>query len=151
MKNRQETIARPPLEILSTAKQIAVSRGWKVHRETNTELEIKTGLSVRSWGETIKVTAFYNPSTPGSSIVTVGSSARYQAYDWGKSGDNVEYIMTGLMAVPGYVPPAGSSLPPAQRPFHSPVSADRKFCANCGRSMPKKAKFCPGCGETADY
>ncbi len=69
-----------------------------------TELEIKTGISARSWGETIKVTALYNPSAPGSSLVTVGSSARYQAYDWEKSGDKIEYIMTGLMAIRGMCP-----------------------------------------------
>jgi len=151
LKSRQETITRPPLEVLSTAKQIAMSRGWRVHGATATKLEIKTGISVKSWGETIRVTALYNPSSPGYSIVTVGSSARHQAYDWGKSGDNVEYMMTGLMAIPGYVPPTGSSPPPAQPPFQVPVSSDRKFCANCGRSMPKTARFCPGCGESADY
>ena len=45
MKSRQETITRPPLEVLSTAKQIAMSRGWRVHGATATKLEIKTGIS----------------------------------------------------------------------------------------------------------
>jgi len=143
LTSRQEVIAGRPADLLYAAKQVAAGRGWTVAKETATELEFRTRLSVRSWGETVKVTAMDNPSAPGTSLVTVGSSARLQAYDWGKSGGNVGIMMTGLTQGPVSV---ASRVP---GPISSPVM-NKKFCANCGKSMPVKAIFCPGCGEKAD-
>ena len=45
---------------------------------------------------------------------------------------------------PPAAPPAPAAAPPA-----SPAAAagpDSKFCIDCGKSMPKRAKFCPECG-----
>jgi len=40
---------------------------------------------------------------------------------------------------PGGAPAAAAAPPPA-------TAADSKFCLNCGKSMPRPAKFCPECG-----
>jgi membrane protease subunit (stomatin/prohibitin family) len=40
---------------------------------------------------------------------------------------------------PGALPPAGPSTPAA-------AGADVKFCLDCGKGIPKRAKFCPECG-----
>jgi membrane protease subunit (stomatin/prohibitin family) len=41
--------------------------------------------------------------------------------------------------------PAGSSAPPAG-PVPATAAEGSKFCINCGKSVPKPAKFCPECG-----
>ena len=135
------------MEILASAKQIAAMKGWKLQGETMTEAEFKTTISVRSWGESVKVQAWDNPSSPGTSVVTVSSSARFQVTDMGKSGSNVELMMNALLQGAGLAPVVPVTLPtgPVQG-----SNAPRKFCAYCGRSMPLKSKFCPGCGQAAD-
>jgi hypothetical protein len=148
LNTRQETIAQRPFEVIAKARQIASSRGWKIQSETANELEIRTRVSVRSWGETIKVSVVDSPTAPGYSLVTVSSSARFQAYDWGKSGSNVDVMMSALTGVPVYAPPSQSVSVQTSVPVS--VNPNRKFCANCGKSMPIKARFCPGCGQTAD-
>ena len=50
-------------------------------------------------------------------------------------------------AGPGTAPSAGSPAGPA--PGAAPeaaAGAETKFCLNCGKSIPRKAKFCPECG-----
>jgi membrane protease subunit (stomatin/prohibitin family) len=50
-------------------------------------------------------------------------------------------------------PPAGPGAPPAGAPPaaapsapEAPSAGGTKFCMNCGKTMPKPAKFCPECG-----
>lgn len=108
------------------------------------EVEVTTRISVRSMGETVRVTAASHPTIPGSSLVTVTSSARLQVYDFGKSESDVDVMMSGLLQGPGHLLTA-----PTVRPAGSTVGT-RKFCANCGTSMTMKVRFCPSCGQPAD-
>jgi membrane protease subunit (stomatin/prohibitin family) len=34
----------------------------------------------------------------------------------------------------------------AARPPAAPAAGGTKFCMNCGKTVPKQAKFCPECG-----
>lgn len=62
--------------------------------------------------------------------------------------------MMGAMrpADPAPPPPAAGPVPgpaptgPATPPPVGAAGADTKFCLDCGKSMPKRAKFCPECG-----
>jgi membrane protease subunit (stomatin/prohibitin family) len=57
-------------------------------------------------------------------------------------------------------PPSGPASPPSVGPVASPsggspaagappaTAADTKFCINCGKPIPRSAKFCPECGGT---
>jgi membrane protease subunit (stomatin/prohibitin family) len=40
----------------------------------------------------------------------------------------------------------GALKAPAAEPTAA-AAADSKFCMDCGGAMPKRAKFCPGCGK----
>lgn len=50
-------------------------------------------------------------------------------------------MMNSMKTQPGTQSPA----PPAATPAVTP-SADTKFCVNCGKPIPRSAKFCPECG-----
>jgi membrane protease subunit (stomatin/prohibitin family) len=44
-------------------------------------------------------------------------------------------------------PPAGAPAPtPAPAPVAPAAAGETKFCIECGKPMPARAKFCPGCG-----
>ncbi|MGE5570640.1 MAG: SPFH domain-containing protein [Rhodospirillales bacterium] len=43
----------------------------------------------------------------------------------------------------GPPPPAAAPVPPAAAPA---AAAEHKFCMNCGKQIPRVAKFCPECG-----
>jgi membrane protease subunit (stomatin/prohibitin family) len=45
---------------------------------------------------------------------------------------------------PGEAPPAAG--PAAPPPVAAAAAGDTKFCIECGKPMPARAKFCPGCG-----
>jgi len=83
-----------------------------------------------------RAVAGFEGSTTGAGITTLQQSTT-------SGGGNVGIMMTGLTQGPVSV---ASRVP---GPISSPVM-NKKFCANCGKSMPVKAIFCPGCGEKAD-
>jgi hypothetical protein len=143
LASKTQTITGRPAELLQRAKQTAMARGWTISKETATELEIKTRISVRSFGETVRVNAVENTMAPGTSVVTVWSSARFQLSDLGKSASNTDILLAGIAQDQG--------ISSAEVPVYSaPVGQNKKFCANCGKQMIAKARFCPGCGEKAD-
>jgi len=43
-------------------------------------------------------------------------------------------------------PPVGGVTPPPAPAPAAPAAAGSKFCIECGKPMPARAKFCPGCG-----
>jgi hypothetical protein len=143
---RRETVAftGQPGPILSAAREIAAEKGWKVSSESGNELEIKTKVSAKSWGETVKVRVDWN-QVAGTLLVTVSSSARLQAFDWGKSADNVGALMGGLkQRFQGGQPfQATPSRPAASAPGF-------KFCANCGTRLAAGMQFCTKCGQRAE-
>jgi hypothetical protein len=138
VKLQADSLPGQPTDLLSAAAQVAASRGWKVRDKSSRRLEINTSPSIGSLGETLKVTVVNDPSAPGTCIVKVSSSARFQALDRGRSEDNIGAVLSGMrqLAHGGRV---AQPLPE--------VKAEVKFCASCGTRMPLRATFCPGCGE----
>ena len=87
----------------------------KNNNEASGLIEAEKDISVRSWGEKIKITV--TSSTAGSQV-NVESKAAYllQAVDWGKNKENVQRILTDLDSrVAAY-----SSTPPPPPPPPSP-------------------------------
>jgi membrane protease subunit (stomatin/prohibitin family) len=60
------------------------------------------------------------------------------------AGMTMAQQMMGAMHPPS-PPPAPETPPQASSPGPAPAGGS-KFCINCGKSMPKIAKFCPECG-----
>jgi len=146
LKTLTEGFAGQPFSVISAAKEVAATRGWKVASETGSELEVRTKISGRSWGESVKVRVDSNQLNPGVLMVTVSSSARFQVYDWGKSTDNVALMMDGLRqrlqgAQPSMVQPQTQAAVQSQT---------FKFCANCGNKIPIAMQFCTRSGQRAD-
>ena len=62
------------------------------------------------------------------------------------AGMAMAQTMMGAMRppAPGEAPPAAA--PAAPLPVATAPAGDAKFCIECGKPMPARAKFCPGCG-----
>jgi len=133
-----DSLPGKPADLLSAAAKVAAARGWRVRDKSSRRLEINTNPTMGSLGETVKVIVENDPSVPGSCIVKVSSTARFQALDFGRTGDNVSAVLAGMREI------ANGSGPSAPPP---PAQADAKFCANCGARMSRNAAYCPSCGE----
>jgi len=59
-----------------------------------------------------------------------------------------QQMMNAMRPGPPSPPPAGpvSAAPVPETPAAPEAGAETKFCMNCGKSIPKRAKFCPECG-----
>lgn len=146
MRTQTEAFTGQPATILSAAKEVARDRGWTVASESGNELEFRTKVSVKSWGESIKVRVDLNQFASGTLLVTVSSSGRFQVYDWGKSADNVGILMEGLKQ---RVQGSQGFQVPVSVPAVTPNQAT-KFCANCGMRLAAAMPFCTRCGQRAD-
>ena len=87
----------------------------KNSNEANGVIEAERDISVRSWGEKIKITI---TPTNGGSQVNVESKSAYplQAVDWGKNKENVQRILTDLdtrVAASSSAPPPPPPPPPS--------------------------------------
>jgi membrane protease subunit (stomatin/prohibitin family) len=61
-------------------------------------------------------------------------------------GQQMMQAMSGGLGVPGVPSPVAPAVPvPAAPPAAAPAG-ETKFCLNCGKSIPRAAKFCPECG-----
>ena len=90
----------------------------KNSNEASGLIEAEKDISVRSWGEKIKITV--TSSTAGSQV-NVESKAAYplQAVDWGKNKENVQKILTDLdsrVAADSSTPPPPPPPPPSPSP-----------------------------------
>jgi hypothetical protein len=86
----------------------------KNSNEANGSIEAEKDISVRSWGEKIKITV---TSSNAGSQVNVESRSAYslQAVDWGKNKENVQRILTDLdnrVATSSSTPPPPPPPPP---------------------------------------
>ncbi|WP_295761579.1 SHOCT domain-containing protein [uncultured Oscillibacter sp.] len=54
-------------------------------------IQVKTGVSWKSWGENLLITV--SPTPDGLSEISIGSSSKYGLVDWGKNQDNFNDIM----------------------------------------------------------
>ena len=59
-------------------------------------IQVKTGVSWKSWGENLLITV--SPTPDGFSEISIGSSSKYGLVDWGKNQDNFNDIMRLLSA-----------------------------------------------------
>jgi membrane protease subunit (stomatin/prohibitin family) len=59
-----------------------------------------------------------------------------------------QQMMNAMRPGPPPAPPAApvSAAPVPEAPAAPEAGAETKFCMNCGKSIPKRAKFCPECG-----
>jgi len=147
LRTQTEAFTGQPSQALAAAKETATNRGWSLQKETANELEFRTSVSIRSWGETIKLRVDWNQVSPNTLTVTVSSSARFQVSDWGKSADNINVLLTGMRERL-----QGPVLSPSPMPMATtvPANAGTKFCANCGARMASAMQFCTRCGQRVD-
>lgn len=54
-------------------------------------IQVKTGVSWKSWGENLLITV--SPTPDGFSEISISSSSKYGLVDWGKNQDNFNDIM----------------------------------------------------------
>ena len=59
-------------------------------------IQVKTGVSWKSWGENLLITV--SPTPDGFSEILIESSSKYGLVDWGKNQDNFNDIMRLLSA-----------------------------------------------------
>ena len=109
-ESRNYTASKQVVFGQTTAALNALGFRIKNSNEANGLIEAEKDISVRSWGEKIKITV---TSSGGSSQVNVESKAAYplQAVDWGKNKENVQRILTDLDSRL-----ASSSVPPPPPP-----------------------------------
>jgi len=134
---KADSLPGQPAELLSAAAQVAAAHGWRVRDKSARRLEISTNSSIGSLGETVKVIVENDHSSPGTCIVRVSSTARFQVLNRGRTEDSVSVVLSGMREL------AHQSHPPS---VPRPTQAGTKFCANCGARMPREAAYCPDCG-----
>jgi len=147
LRTQTEAFTGQLSQAFAAAKETARDHAWSLQTETANELEFRTSISIRSWGEKIKVRVDSSQISPNTLSVTVSSSARFQVSDWGKSADNISVLLTGLRQRL-----QGPTLSPSPMPMSTtvPANAGTKFCANCGARMASAMQFCTRCGQRAD-
>ena len=83
--------------IIATIKEVSKKFGWRIVKEDNTNntVYMQTQASILSWGEVVevKVEANLQDNTVSVSVI---SKATAQAFDWGKSADNVRKLIQAL-------------------------------------------------------
>src|SRR5260221_4650448 len=85
---------KAPADAVRAAALMAIERmEFKVKKNSNKEIEASSGFSLVSWGETLRVEI----SRVGTETrVTVACEPSAQAFDWGKSEDNVKTFLEHL-------------------------------------------------------
>jgi hypothetical protein len=94
------------------SRGISSLSGWSVTRSDPGAgiFEVRTGMTMRSWGEIVHVTI--GSAGPGRTTVTVTSRVKMQLVDWGKNKQNAERVLeagSAVLAAPG--PDVGGSPP----------------------------------------
>lgn len=97
--NQDGSFAIPfkPNDVFSALK-VAVPQinGFTVSNvlDMSLSMDIKTGMSLRSWGEAIQISV--TPSADHNSILNIKSKSHLGTNDWGKNKQNVSKILEAL-------------------------------------------------------
>ena len=75
---------------LNASTHYSVKDSNKVSRTAT----VKTGVSWKSWGENLIITV--SPAVNGFSAVSINSSSKYGAIDWGKNQENLSNVLNLL-------------------------------------------------------
>lgn len=81
------------VEALHAARQAVKELGFTIKDESDNRFIVSTGLSIRSFGETVVVDV---ASGDDGVRVTVASEAKAQLIDWGKSDENVDALLAKI-------------------------------------------------------
>jgi hypothetical protein len=83
-----------PTAVIELVKKVCAAFNWTVASADAGHMLLKTGMSLRSWGENIDVSV--SQGTTGHVNVLLKSGPKMGLVDWGKSGENIKTLSDAL-------------------------------------------------------
>jgi hypothetical protein len=96
-------VAQDPEQALGASTRAFAEMGARIKQQTGHSLEAETGVSIRSWGETMSVRV--SAGARGGALVTASSRCNAQLVDWGKNEANLDKFRAAFLSALSAAPP----------------------------------------------